>query len=193
MAEKRKLLRVTTASAWRTWLRKNHARAKDVWFVFAKAGSGKPRVTYAEALEEALCFGWIDTTVQRLDEHYYIQRFTPRSNPKNWSKVNLDKFDRLEREGRMTDAGRAKRPADVKPPPPRLPVSSRVRPLVAQALAAHPRAQRFFDTLAPGYRRDYLRWITEAKKEETRERRLKEAIRRLELGWKTAFDAYGDK
>ena len=64
---------------------------------------------------------------------------------------------------------------------------------IAVLLAAHPRAQRFFDTLAPGYRRDYLRWITEAKKEETRERRLKEAIRRLELGWKTAFDAYGDK
>lgn len=193
MTEHRRLLRVTTAAAWRAWLRKNHARAKDVWFVFAKAGSGKPRVTYDEALDEALCFGWIDTTVRRLDEHYYLQRFTPRSNPKNWSKANLDRFDRLEREARMTDAGRAKRPAGVKPPPPRLPVNTRVPPYFAKALAANPRARTFFEGLAPGYRRDYLRWITEAKKEDTRERRVKEAIRRLGLGWKTVFDAYADK
>ena len=188
MAAPPKLLRVKTRAAWRRWLAKHHAREKEIWFVFAKAGSGQPRVTYDEALDEALCFGWIDTTVRRLDAQYYMQRFAPRSNPKNWSKGNLARFDRLETGGLMTDAGRAKRPAGVRPPPKRVQVNDRVPPSITKALADHPRAKKFWETLAPGYRRDYVRYITEAKKEETRMRRLAIAIQRLEDGWKRVLD-----
>jgi uncharacterized protein YdeI (YjbR/CyaY-like superfamily) len=117
-----------------------------------------------------------------------MQRFTPRSNLRNWSRRNLDLFARLEAEGRMTDAGRAKLPAGTEPPPPRLPTSSEVPELVAAALAEHPDAERFFATLAPGYRRDYLRYVTEAKKAETRQRRLAEAMRRLAAGQKRVMD-----
>ncbi len=109
-----------TRRQWRSWLRKHHDVESEVWLVFAKRSSGKKSLRYAEAVEEALCFGWIDTTVRKLDEHHYIQRFTSRANRRKWSKINLDRFARMEAEGLMTDAGRAKLPADVTPPPPRL-------------------------------------------------------------------------
>lgn len=171
-------------AAWRSWLEKNHDRAEDLWIVFVKAHTGKPRLTYAEAVEEALCFGWIDTTVQKIDDDHYRQRFTSRTNLTNWSKINLDRFARMEAAGLMTGAGRAKRPAVVDPPRKRLQVGAPVPELVQQALDQHPKAKAFFETLAPGYRRDYLRFITEPKKEETRQRRLEEALRRLSNGEK---------
>lgn len=171
-------------AAWRSWLQKNHDRASEIWIVFLKAHNEKRRFTYAEAVEEALCFGWIDTTVQKIDDDHYRQRFTPRTNVTNWSKINLERFARMEAAGRMTGAGRAKRPAVVDPPRKRLQAGDPVPDFIAAALEKHPKAKAFFDTLAPGYRRDYLRFMTEAKKEETRLRRLAEAIRRLENGEK---------
>jgi uncharacterized protein YdeI (YjbR/CyaY-like superfamily) len=171
-------------AAWRSWLEKNHDRTSEIWIVFVKAHTGKPRLSYVEAVEEALCFGWIDTTVQRIDEDHYRQRFTPRTNLTNWSKINLDRFAKMEAAGQMTDAGRAKRPAVVDAPRKRLQAGAPVPQFVQDALDANPKAKAFFETLAPGYRRDYLRFITEAKKEETRLRRLEEAIRRLSNGEK---------
>ena len=171
-------------SAWRTWLRKNHERASEVWLVFVKAHTGKRRFTYAEAVEEALCFGWIDTTVQKIDDDHFRQRFTPRTNLTNWSKINLERFARMEAAGLMTDAGRAKRPPKVDAPRKRLQAGAPVPEFVQEALEQHPKAKAFFETLAPGYRRDYLRFMTEAKKEETKAKRLEEALRRLENGEK---------
>jgi uncharacterized protein YdeI (YjbR/CyaY-like superfamily) len=159
-----------------------------VWLVYAKKHSGKPTVRYAEAVEEAICFGWIDTTVNRLDANYYVQRFTPRTDLRNWSKLNLDRFDRMVAEGQMTAAGRAKRPPNVSPPTPRLQARDPVPAFIRRALAAHPAARRTFLALAPTYRRDYVRWIVEAKKPETRERRLAESIRRLESNRKRVHD-----
>ena len=173
--------------AWRTWLKRNHDSAREVWVVFAKGT--KRRLRYADAVEEALCFGWIDTTVRRLDEDRYMQRFTPRSNVRKWSKLNLDRFDRMVSTGLMTEAGWAKRPHDVAPPPPRHHVDDPIPPLIRRELAKHPVARRSFLALAPSYRRDYIRWITEAKKEETRMRRMKEAIRRLESNRQRVHDS----
>lgn len=183
-ATRPKLLRATTRKQWRAWLQKNHATATDVWLVYAKAHTGKPRVSYGDAVEEALCFGWIDTTAKRLDDDHFIQRFTPRKNDRNWSELNLERFRRTVAEGRMTDAGRAKLPEDIAPPPRRLQSGDHVPAFVTKALARERAARRIFEALAPGYRRDYLRWITEAKKPETRERRLKEAIRKLKANVK---------
>jgi uncharacterized protein YdeI (YjbR/CyaY-like superfamily) len=167
-------------AAWRAWLEKSHARASEIWLVFVKAHNDKRRFTYADAVEEALCFGWIDTTVQKIDDDHYRQRFTPRTNLKNWSKINLDRFARMEAADLMTDAGRAKRPPRVDPPRQRLQMHAPVPDFIQEALDSHPKAKAFFETLAPGYRRDYLRFITEPKKEETKLRKLEEAIRRLE-------------
>jgi uncharacterized protein YdeI (YjbR/CyaY-like superfamily) len=169
---------------WRRWLAKHHATASEVWLVIAKAHTGEPRVSYDEAVEEALCFGWIDTTAQSLDEGHHMQRFTPRRPRSTWSQSNLDRFARLEAAGLMADAGRAALPPGTQPPPPRLQSGDAPPAWVAAALAQHPEASRFFATLAPGYRRDYLRWVTEAKREETRQRRLQAALRRLAAGEK---------
>ena len=177
-------LRLSSRAQWRKWLERNHDKKAEVWLWFVKAHSEKRRFTYVEAVEEALCFGWIDTTVRKVDEDHYIQRFTPRSNEKNWSKINLERFARMEAEGKMTEAGRAKRPAKVNPPKKRLQIGDPVPKFVADALNEHPKAKAFFEEMAPGYKRDYLRWITEAKRDETRAKRLAEAIEKLEAGIK---------
>lgn len=180
----RNQFRARTRAQWRTWLKRNHDREREVWLVFAKKGSGHRTVSYVEAVEEAICFGWIDTTANPLDDDFYLQRFTPRRNVQNWSAINLERFDRMVAEGKMTAAGLAMRPADVAPPPPRLATGAPVPPFVAEALAKRPKARAAFEALPPSHRRNYLRWITEAKQEATQLRRLEEAIRRLEAGGK---------
>jgi uncharacterized protein YdeI (YjbR/CyaY-like superfamily) len=169
-----------TPKQWRAWLERNHDRADEIWIAFAKKASGLQSVTYAEALDEALCFGWIDGLRKAIDDDWFMQRFTPRKREAKWSKVNLDKFARLEAEGKMTDAGRAKKPADVAPPPRRIQTEDPVPDFITRELALHPVAKRHFDKLPPSHRRDYIRWITEAKRDETRARRLAKAIEMLE-------------
>ena len=188
MAKALQTLDVRSRRQWRKWLEGHHASESEIWLVYAKKHTGTPSVRYAEAVEEALCFGWIDTTVNRLDADHYVQRFTPRTNTRNWSKLNRERFRRMVEEGRMTNAGRAKLPADVPEPRRRLLAGALTPAFIRRALAAHPAARRNFAALAPTYRRDYLRWITEAKKPETRERRLKEAIRRLESNRRRVHD-----
>ena len=181
------LLRVTTRPQWRAWLKKNHDKAKDVWLVYVKQHTGRSRLSYAEAVEEALCFGWIDTTVHALDEDHYAQRFTPRSNLTNWSAINLERFARMEAEGKMTEAGRAKKPPEVKPPARRVQAEDPVPPFITAALKKNPAAKKLFDSLAPSYRRNYVRWIVEAKREETRLKRLERAMELLAQGVKDLF------
>jgi uncharacterized protein YdeI (YjbR/CyaY-like superfamily) len=180
-------------AAWRAWLREHHATAREVWLVFPKKRTGEPTVTYEEAVEEALCFGWIDGLERRLDEDHSMQRFTPRANPRKWTQSNLDRFDRLEAAGLMTDAGRAKRPAGVTAPPPRVETGDVVPEAMRLALAAHPAAERFFATLAPGYRREYVRYVAEARREETRTRRLAHVLRQLEAGQKRVLEGGSTK
>ena len=177
-------MKFTSRAQWRRWLEKNHDRATEIWIEFVKAHTGKRTFAYVEAVEEALCFGWIDTTVRRIDDETYMQRFTPRSNDRNWSKINIERFDRMEAEGKMTDAGRARRATKLLGPKKRLQASDPVPEFIAEALKKRPKAAAFFETLAPGYRRDYLRWISEAKLEETRAKRLAEALEKLEAGIK---------
>jgi uncharacterized protein YdeI (YjbR/CyaY-like superfamily) len=81
--------RARSRAEWLAWLERHHATEREVWLVYAKTHSGKPTVRYPEAVEEAICFGWIDTTVNRLDADHYVQRFTPRTDFRNWSKLNL--------------------------------------------------------------------------------------------------------
>jgi uncharacterized protein YdeI (YjbR/CyaY-like superfamily) len=104
-----KRLRVTTRKAWRAWLEKNHARKKEIWLVYATKKSGKGRVAYSDAVEEALCFGWIDSTLKPIDENYFAQRFSPRRSAKSQlSETNKERVRRLIRAGLMTQAGMEK-------------------------------------------------------------------------------------
>ncbi|HWA42377.1 MAG TPA: YdeI/OmpD-associated family protein [Hypericibacter adhaerens] len=95
------------AAAFARWLRANHARASELWVKFAKAGSGIASVTYPQALDEALCWGWIDGQKKSFDDHYWLQRFSPRGPRSIWSKINREHAERLIREGRMQPPGQA--------------------------------------------------------------------------------------
>jgi uncharacterized protein YdeI (YjbR/CyaY-like superfamily) len=102
-------LRVTTRKAWRAWLEKNHARKKEIWLVYATKKSGKGRVPYSDAVEEALCFGWIDGVMKSIDENYFAQRFSPRRSRKSQlSETNKERVRRMIRAGLMTPAGMEK-------------------------------------------------------------------------------------
>lgn len=131
------------------------------------------------AVEEALCFGWIDSLVKRLDEDRYARKFTPRTGTGKWSAANLRRIEKLKAAGLMTEIGLAKVPDGVTPLPP---VSSRslaVPEFFAAALEQHPTAREFFARLPPSQRRNHIHWVSSAKREATRQRRLAEAIERL--------------
>lgn len=163
-------LYVTNRRDWRAWLRRNHAKQTEIWLLYHKKDSGRPRIPYDDAVEEALCYGWIDSTVRSLDTRRYAQRFTPRKPGSDWSPSNRARLRKLLREGRMTAAGmvtaREARGPAPKPKPLRTP------PAFNAALRRSARARSFFDSLAPGYKRQFVRWIAEARQPETRDRRI---------------------
>ncbi len=176
------LLHVVTRDEWREWLAKHYAAETEIWLVFYKKQSGKPRLAYEDAVEEALCFGWIDSLLQRIDDEKYAQKFTPRHLDSKWSVSNRKRIAKLIREGRMTPMGLAKvtypHPERFEPPE-KKPEPTLPRALKEQ-LKANAKAWKNFENMAPSYRRLCIRWITDAKKPETMARRMQEAIGRLE-------------
>jgi uncharacterized protein YdeI (YjbR/CyaY-like superfamily) len=106
-----KTLLVTKRRDWRAWLKSHHETEKEIWLVFHKKHTGKAGLTYDDAVEEAICFGWIDSIVKRRDEQTYVQRFTPRNPKSNWSILNIDRAKKMIAAGLMTAAGLAKMPA----------------------------------------------------------------------------------
>jgi len=160
-------------AAWRSWLERNHATQSGVWLVFYKPGKG---LTYDEAVEEALCFGWIDSLIKRLDAERYLRKFTPRTSTGHWSAINLERIRRLKRAGRMTPAGLAKLEKDVQAYVPLAKRRIAIPPDLRRALSRDARARENFEELAASYRRHYVAWIATAKKAETRARRLQEAL-----------------
>jgi len=173
--------------AWRKWLQKHHASSDGLWMISFKKATGKAGVLYDEAVEEALCFGWIDSTVRRVDEERTAQRFGPRRDPTNWSPSNLDRMKRLLAHGLVTEAGMAKFKPASKKRRPRVPTSSDAPADLAARLATAPDAAAFWGTLAPGYRRLYVGWILNAKKPETRTRRVESTMMHLRKKVKNAF------
>lgn len=180
-----KLLYVNDRKTWRAWLEKHHQTVSEIWLIYYKKGSGRPRIPYEDAVEEALCFGWIDSLVKRLDEARYLQKFTPRRASSNWSQSNLRRARKLVREGRMTEAGlacarAALRAGTAAPAPKPMPTTksrTTLPPEFRTALQARPAAWKNFRAFAPGYQRNYIHWITTAKREATRTRRIAEAVR----------------
>jgi uncharacterized protein YdeI (YjbR/CyaY-like superfamily) len=183
-----RMVHVTTCARWRAWLEKHHDDESEIWLVYNKKASGLPRVAYDDAVEEALCFGWIDGIAKPIDEYRYSQRFTPRKEKSNWSELNRRRFRKLVKEGRMTPAEMVRRPKGRAMTPRRAPPVDAIPGYVRQALEGDRPAKQFFDGLAPSYRRLYGRWIESAKREETRQKRLREAIsllaRKRKLGLK---------
>ena len=167
-------------TAWRKWLEANFERASVLWLVFYKKHTGVATISYDAAVEEALCFGWIDSLIKRLDEDRFARKLTPRTNTSKWSELNLQRVEKLKAEGLMTSAGLAKIAPGVTPvvAPHKRPFE--IPPYFREALAHNEPARLFFDELAPTYQRHFVLWVDSAKREETRRRRLAEAIARLE-------------
>jgi uncharacterized protein YdeI (YjbR/CyaY-like superfamily) len=182
MADK-KTLYVTTRTEWRDWLKKHGTSEKEIWLIYYKKESGKPRIPYDDAVEEAICYGWIDSLVKRLDDERFAQKFTPRKDRTKWSEVNKTRVRKLLREGKITDAGLAMidlATIDAPAAPKRPRWEPELSPSLKKTLMANKKAWTFFQTLAPSDRRRAVGWIMVAKQEETRERRLAEAIRVFE-------------
>lgn len=182
-----KALYVKDRKSWRAWLEKHHAREQVVWLIYYKRHTGQPSIPYGDSVEEVLCFGWIDSIVRRIDDLRYARMFTPRRSGSVWSALNLSRARRMIQQGRMTAAGLAKVPKAALGFRP-IPDHKRNRPAIPgffkAALSENPRARVFFDRLAPSYKRNYIGWLSSAKQEETKRKRMREAIGLLERGQK---------
>ena len=180
-----------TREEWREWLAENHDKVKSVWLIYYKKNSGKPRVSYDEAVEEAICFGWIDSTARKMDDERYAQKFTPRNARSEWSETNLRRAERLIAEGRMTEAGMARyrNPRKVRE---LHQVDERGEVVIPEdlfkAIQENPAASAYFGGLAQSHRKHYVRWINDARRPETRARRIVEAVSLLARNLK-----YGEK
>jgi uncharacterized protein YdeI (YjbR/CyaY-like superfamily) len=178
---------VDDAAAWAAWLADRHATSDGVWLVLAKRGAHTPtRLSYQEALEEALCYGWIDGQVRRRDADSYRQRFTPRRKRSAWSKRNVELAERLIGEGRMKPAGMAaveQARADGRWQAAYAgPATIEVPDDLAEALAAEPRAATMFELLTSQNRYAILYRLATARRAETRSRRLAKFVEMLARG-----------
>jgi len=175
-------------AAWRAWLERNHDKKKEIWLAYYKKHTGKTSVTYKEALDEALCFGWIDSTVNRLDAELYMQKWTPRNEKSIWSAANKARVKELIAAGRMAAPGLAKIKAakrngswgalDRIDPNPEIP------PDLASAIEADPRAKANFGSVSMSQRKILVWWVTSAKQAETRARRIARGLEMIRMGEK---------
>ena len=172
-------LQLTGRDAWRAWLQMNHHKENVVWLVFYKKHTGKHGISYGEAVDEALCFGWVDSLVKRIDEEKYAQKFTPRKPGSKWSKLNRKRMRKLQSQGRMTRFGlEAYNNRNMQRP---FTETFKKRKIAIpgdfeKALRKSEKAWKNFQNFGLSQRRNYLLWIAEAKKEETRKKRINEAI-----------------
>lgn len=173
---------------WRSWLEANQANKTEIWLVFLKKTTGKPNLSYNDAVEEALCFGWIDGVKRSIDEERYMHRFTPRKPRSKWSSTNKERAQRLIKAGQMSSAGtRAielarENGAWENPVSPQ--TSTAMPPELGRELKKNRKAAEFFAGLAPSYQRQYMVWIASAKRPETKIRRLNETMALLSRGEK---------
>jgi uncharacterized protein YdeI (YjbR/CyaY-like superfamily) len=178
---------------WRAWLAENHAEEKAIWLVFYKKKTGKTCVAYNDAVEEALCFGWIDGILKRMDEEKHAVRFTQRRPDSIWSEMNKARVARMIRAGRMASAGLAavrvaKKRGRWGQTSARQRASSVVPEELESAFARNRRAREHFHNLAPSYRKMDAAWILDAKREETRQRRIRIVVERATRGQKPGID-----
>lgn len=180
------ILPFASAEAWERWLEENHAEAAGVWVKFAKKGSGTPTVSTKEAIEVALCFGWVDGQLAPYDEAWWLVRYTPRQPRSKWSQLNRERATRLATEGRMRTAGAREvelAQADGRWDAAYAPQSTASVPDdLAAALAANPEAAAFFATLNRVNRYAILYRIDDAKRADTRAKRIEKFVQMLARG-----------
>ncbi|MEK6191640.1 MAG: YdeI/OmpD-associated family protein [Chloroflexota bacterium] len=165
-----------TQEEFRAWLEANHASVGELWVGYYRRGVGKTAMTYPEAVEEGLCFGWIDGIGYRIDDEVHTNRFTPRRKGSSWSANNIATVAELTKAGRMHPAGRlAFEERDQSKDMPYMrdnPLRQQLPPRLEARIKAEPTAWTYWQAQAPGYRRQAAFWVLSAKQEATRERRL---------------------
>lgn len=171
-----------TRERWRRWLAKHHAAESEVWLIFHKQHTGKPSVAYDDAVDEALCYGWIDSLIKRIDDDRYARKFTPRKADSTWSTANLKRYAALKASNRLAAPGIARSPEGR--PVADAPGHGSIPAYIERAVKRDARAWKFFESLAPSYRRLYVNWIDSAKRDETKQSRLRQAIIMLKAGRK---------
>jgi len=174
---------------WRAWLVENHDKEKEAWLIYYKKHTGKPQVSYEAAVEEALCFGWIDSTVKRIDDEKYMQRFTPRHSSGKWSRDNILRVKKMIEQKRMTPAGLVKY-KEILDHPDRIVIinkpidEAKIPDDLLKALELYPAALNNFTKFSIAYKHLCIRWIDDAKKEETRLKRIREVVDLSAMGKK---------
>jgi uncharacterized protein YdeI (YjbR/CyaY-like superfamily) len=173
---------------WRSWLEKNHAVAPEAWLVHFKKASAMAGISLDDAVEEALCFGWIDSKLMSVDKEKFLLRYSPRRGNSVWSKTNKDRAERLIASGEMTDAGMAKIIEAKKRGLWEAAYTSRtpdgMPPDLDAALTGDKLARANFDRFANTYRNMYIGWVNSARTEATRRERVTEVVRRSGLNQK---------
>jgi len=174
MADGLVTLDIRDATKWRAWLSKHHGSSAGIWLLFHKVHTGVPSVPLEQAIRQALCFGWIDSLIKRIDDTCYAVKFTPRKPASKWSDINRKRWAELEAQGLLAPPGMAAAPtANEYAPRPVIPV---LPMYIAKAIKTNAKAWAFFQQLAPRERRNFVVWIHMAKRPETRERRIRESI-----------------
>lgn len=176
-------LDVRSRDRWRQWLEEHHDSVSAIWLVFHKRHTGIAGISYEDAIEEALCFGWVDSLVQRLDESRFARKFTPRKADSKWSTSNRRRYKNLKSRGMLAAPGLSRPPTDRNGDAPR-PRPATLPAYIEEQLKTNARAWNHFQQLAPSCRRAYIAWIDSARRDETKQRRLSEAIRMLAAGKK---------
>ncbi|MDP1857996.1 MAG: YdeI/OmpD-associated family protein [Gemmatimonadaceae bacterium] len=171
---------VRTRADWRRWLAKHHSSSPGIWLVRHKQHTGLASMPYEDLVCEALCFGWVDSLIKRLDANCYAIKVTPRQPTSKWSDLNRKRWTQLKAAGLLAAPGLAAAPtANTYAPKPSIPELSAY---IAKAIKANLEAWRFFQTLSARNRRDFVVWIHTAKRPETREMRIRASIALLSAG-----------
>jgi uncharacterized protein YdeI (YjbR/CyaY-like superfamily) len=177
---------------WRLWLEKNHDRQTCVWLTFYKKASGKKGITLGEAVEEAMCFGWIDGKLRKIDEDSFVVRFSPRKENSVWSKINRERAEKLIASGRMTSTGLAKIDKARKSGRWKDAYTNKVRDAVpadlVEALRAEKKAWENFQAFANTYSNMYVGWVTSAKTDEVRRKRIMKIVEQSLQNKKQLFE-----
>jgi uncharacterized protein YdeI (YjbR/CyaY-like superfamily) len=184
-----KTLELKNRAEWRAWLKENHGREVEIWLVYYKKATGIPSITYGDSLDEALCFGWVDSLIKKIDDQKYVRKFTPRKDDSKWSLVNKTRVEGLIQKGLITEHGlqkveAAKRSGRWDAPVQKPKLEFEMPAEFAGALKNNPQAEENFNQLAPTYQKQYIGWISTAKRPETRQKRIAESLRLLAQGKK---------
>ena len=183
-----KQLYFKTSDEWREWLKNNHNKENELWLIFFKKETGELTLDYESAVEEALCFGWIDSIIKKLDDKRFLRKFTPRKERSKWSDSNKKRVAKLIKNNRMTEIGLAKITAakesgiwDISDRPD---IKFEAPEDFQSALYQNEKARDHFNKMATTYQKQYIGWIVVAKQQKTKEKRIQESIKRLEKGEK---------